>query len=85
MARDFTKQDMINLSNEIAPVLTKLNKCYNYKNRFQKELSEILCSDDIIRQCVHILNQDFKSGISPMQIGDVISNCFELFKVLYRR
>ena len=47
MARDFTKQDMIDLSNEIAPVLTKLNKCYNYKNRFQKELSEILCSDDI--------------------------------------
>ena len=85
MSHKFSRKNLIKLSAEITPILDKLNKCYSYKDNFQKELLIILSSEKNINNCLYILNHDFASESSLMQSKDIVFKFSELFNLLYCR
>jgi len=84
MGLGFKKQDMLDLAAETAPVLTKLNKCYEYKKKIKGELSEALNSEFAIKQFAAVMQHDFTSEASLTENKDIVYSCPELFELLYQ-
>ncbi len=83
MARELTKQEVLDLITHITEVLEKLNACLATKNQVDTYITQTLCSDKFKHKLNSYIAKEFNEGKSLASTEDIILSFKTLFRYLY--